>query len=186
MCGVLNPSVTLGLSSGYRPGRGDFKFLVIKNVHSDRLVHRGLRHVKERFIQCTEFGDMWSFGYLYSAPGPALKDNWGGHLSNVMLISEYWIGNDVKRSRLGLILRHCLNFARGTERNTKNIRMVGILTESRNLNLPNISHRLLQLSACMVTLQWRRMALEKVPTRIDTCTAFLYLEWRVRVCNFAW
>jgi hypothetical protein len=144
-------------------------------MYTDRLVHRGLRHVKERFVQCTEFGDMWSIGSLYSAMGPALKGYRGGHLSNVRMISEYWIGKDVKRSRLGMILRHCINFARGTERNTKNIRMVGILGESRNLNLPNISHRLLQLSACMVTLQWRRMALETVPTRSDTCTAFFIL-----------
>ena len=36
----------------------DFKFSVLKNVHSDRLVQRGMQHVKERFIQCTEFGDM--------------------------------------------------------------------------------------------------------------------------------
>jgi hypothetical protein len=32
----------------------------------------------------------------------------------------------------------------------RSIRMVGVLAESRNLNLRNISHRLLQLSACMV------------------------------------
>jgi len=41
-----------------RGGGEDFKFLVLKNVHSDRLVQRGPRHVKARFLQCTEFGDM--------------------------------------------------------------------------------------------------------------------------------
>jgi len=58
VCGILNSSLTAGLSSCYRPGWRDFKFLILKYAHSDRLVHLGRRHVEERFIQCTEFGDM--------------------------------------------------------------------------------------------------------------------------------
>jgi hypothetical protein len=54
--------------------------------------------------------------------------------------------------------------------------MVGVLAESRNLNHSNTSHRLLQLSACVVTTLQKNGLGEGpytlYPVNIDTCPAF--------------